>query len=212
MRIASLFLLAAACAGPAHSAPLSRELGHGLAYVRVHSLPGDLPAVMGEACVLDLRYVAGGRAAAAPLGSWVRAHCGRRTPVLILANARTGPDLLAGLVPRDAIPGLVILGAPAPGFQPDVAVSVAPGTERRAYDALEKGVPVDSLVTEAVDKPRDDEAMLAREHLPDSALGDEGGPAAGDEAGRAATPPQLVDAVLQRAVQLHRALVALGRL
>jgi len=212
MRLALLLLLAAACAGNAVPAPLTRDLGHGLAYVRIHSLPGDLPAVPGGAWILDLRYVAGGPAADGPLASWVASHSGRRTPVLLLANSRTGPDLLAGLGPRDSIPGLVILGAAGPGFQPDLAVSVAPETERRAYDALEKGAPVDSLVTEAADKPRDDEAMLAREHLPDSALGDDSGPAPAGAAARAAPPPQLLDPVLQRAVQLHRALAALGRL
>jgi hypothetical protein len=208
-------ILVAALTGPALPAPQSRDLGMGLVYFRVHSIPGDLPAdmsVRGRACVLDLRYVAGDGTSGRSLGAWVAAHSGPHTPVLLLANARTSRALLVGLGPPESIPGLVILGPAAPGFQPDVAVSIAPETERRAYAAFENGAPIDSLLSESVDKPRSDEAMLAREHLPDSALADDNGPGPGDLPGRPEPPPQLIDSVLQRAVQLHRALLALKRL
>jgi hypothetical protein len=200
---------------PAFSSPSIRDLGLGLAYARVHALPGDLPtdgALAGRACVLDLRYVKGGVPEADALASWLALRCGQHTPVLLLANASTSGRLLAGLRGPGGIPFLVILGAAAPGFQPDIAISVPPATERRAYDALEHGSPVESLTTVSIDKPRNDEAMLEREHLPDSALGDDGGAAQGDQADHPAPPPPLIDAVLQRAVRLHRALVALRRI
>lgn len=216
MRFPRFLLLAVSLAATAFPAPLTLDLGPGLAYARVHALPGDLPAngaMAGRAWVLDLRYVKdGGPAAADALASWLAARCGPHTPVLLLANASTGRRLLAGLRGPGPVPYLVILGAAAPGFQPDVAVSIAPAAERRAYDALERGTPLDSLVAGSVDKPRNDEAMLEREHLPDSALGDDSGPGQGDAAGRPEPPPPLVDTALQRAVQLHRALVALKRL
>jgi hypothetical protein len=215
MRVPFALFLASLLAGPALAAPPVRDLGLGLSYVRVHSLPGDLPSdgsLSGHACVLDIRYVQGGGATAGALASWLSTHCGPRTPVLLLANASTGRDLLAALQGPGAAPGLVVLGAAAPGFQPDVAVAIPPGAERRAYDALERGTPVDSLVTERVDKPRNDEAMLAREHLPDSALGEDEGGTQAEQAGRPEPPPPLIDAVLQRAIQLHRALLALKRL
>jgi hypothetical protein len=215
MRTPLALVLAAALAVPAFAASQARDLGLGLTYFRVHNLPADLPAeasARGHPCVLDLRYVAGGGAEAAALGSWVASHSAPRTPVLLLANAGTSRALLAGLGSPDSVPGLVILGAAAPGFQPDVAVSTSTETEHRAYAALDNGAPIDSLVTESIDKPRNDEAMLAREHLPDSALGDDGEPDAADATGRRAAPRQLIDAVLQRAVQLHRTLLALKRL
>ena len=52
----------------AAAAPVTRDLGDGLLYVRVRELPADLPAaapVPGGGCVLDLRYLAAGRDAAA---------------------------------------------------------------------------------------------------------------------------------------------------
>ena len=215
MRTPAALFLAALLAASALGAPQTRDLGLGLYYYRVHNLPGDLPpdaSPGGKACVLDLRYVGGGDAAGRSLEAWVEGHCGPRSPVLLLANARTSRALLAGLGPMDSIPGLVILGPAAPGFHADMEVSVTPETERRAYTAFENGTPLDSLLAERVDKPRDDEAMLAREHLSDSALGDDNNLSPADQPTRPKPPPQLIDAVLQRAVQLHRALLALKRL
>ncbi|HUR59923.1 MAG TPA: hypothetical protein VM029_19535, partial [Opitutaceae bacterium] len=58
LRVALVFLVTQACAS---AAPLTRDLGLGLAYFRAHDLPADLPAAEGrkQACVLDLRYVRG---------------------------------------------------------------------------------------------------------------------------------------------------------
>jgi hypothetical protein len=101
-------------------------------------------------------------------------------------------------------------------------VSVAPSVERRAYDALEKGASIDSLISAPVVKERNDEERLDQEHLEDSAPPDQARDAPKSEtadsapdAGQPAmppAPPPLIDPVLQRAVQLHRALVALKRL
>jgi hypothetical protein len=81
---------------------------------------------------------------------------------------------------------------------------VAPEDDRKAYDALEKGADVRSLLSDYPDKPRIDEAYLEKEHIADS------------EAPEVPTdkplPPRpTVDALLQRAVQLHRGLLALKR-
>ena len=101
--------------------------------------------------------------------------------------------------------GVVVL-APASGkLSPDIAVRVDADTDRRAYDALEKGASLASLLSDNPDKPRIDEAYLEREHLSD---GD-----APDVASDKPSPPSpLVDSVLQRAVQLHRGLLALKRI
>jgi hypothetical protein len=205
-------LAVALAASAARSAPLQRDLGMGLSYVRVHVLPGDLPAPATAGVhpwVLDVRYVPGGEAEAAALLGWLKQHASIHTPVILLANRDTSAALLAPLNSPDAVTGLVIVGASAPGFSPDIGLPVAPADERRAYDAMEKGASVESLITDRVLKSRNDEATLARARLSDSGADDLEPPAT---AAPAATPPPLIDPVLQRAVQLDRSLLALKRL
>ncbi len=213
MKAFLLALVAASAALCARAVPLERDLGLGLAYLRVHALPEDLsgPELVGSACVLDLRYVRGGSDQAPVLMAWLRRHAGPHTPVFLLANEATSAALLAPLNAPNSVTGLVILGAAVRDFDPDIAVRVSAATERRAYDALEGGAPADSLVVEKTDKPRNDEATLAKARQQDSGADDE--PAA-DEASRQPKPaaPQLIDPVLQRAVQLHRSLLALKRI
>ena len=207
----ALAFLGAAVAAPA--ALLQRDLGQGLTYFRVHHLPEDLPAASnapGKPCVLDLRYVPGDAAGSARLVRWLKARATPRTPVFLLANQDTGAALLAPFSSADAIAGLVIIGAGAPGFAPDIALPITPPEDRRAYDALERGITVAALLNDAPDKVRNDEARLAKEHLQDGELSDL--PADADTAAAAKTPPPLIDAVLQRAIQLHRSLLAMRRL
>ena len=211
MKPALLFLSAVLAAG-LRAAPLERDLGQGLAYVRVHALPADLPGGpgAGHPTVLDLRYVHGGPAEAAGLLAWLKQHASPRTPVFLLANGGTSPELLAPLGSPEAVNGLVILGPAAPGFDPDLAIAVTPEAERRAYDALEQGAPIDSVVVARSDKVRNDEAMLAKARLADSAEEDDSPKP--EEKPKPAPPPQVIDPVLQRAVQLDRSLLALKRL
>jgi len=108
------------------------------------------------------------------------------------------------------VPDLVVLGPAARNFEPDISLAVAPAVERRAYDALENGASADSLITEPVEKARNDEERLDRDRLADSAPPDQG--VEPGQPAPAREPPPLIDPVLQRAVQLHRALLALKRL
>jgi hypothetical protein len=88
---------------------------------------------------------------------------------------------------------------------PLISVNVSPEADRRAYDALEKGSDVQSLLSDYPDKPRIDEAYLEKEHIADSD--------APDVISDKPPPPRpLVDAMLQRAVQLHRGLLALKKI
>lgn len=207
-----LFLAVSVCL---RAAPLVRDLGAGLIYVRVHRVPADLPSpgsAAGKCVVMDIRFVSGGTRDGAALVEWLRARSSLRRPVFLLANLQTGDDLLRPLDSPTAVAGLVILGPKAPGFSPDIALAVPPETDRRAYRALERGATVESLVNDTPVKARQDEAMLAREHLPDSAIG---GPDDNPEeapAPKSAGPAPLIDAVLQRAIQLHRTLLALRRI
>ena len=215
--VAAFFLLFSI----AHAAPAARDLGQGLAYYRLRDLPADLPtaeAARKQPCVLDLRYLHGDSAAATALQAWLKFHATLRAPVFLLANAATSPALLASLSPRDPRSSVVVIGATAPDFHPDIAVAISADDERRAYDALDRNVPLASLLTDHPDKPRHDEARLAKEHsaeplppLPDDAADDL--LISPSEKPPALKPPApLIDTVLQRAVHLHRALVALKKL
>lgn len=194
-----------------------RDLGRGLVYYRVHQLPADLPNIAAadkRVCIVDLRYTDGNAEAANALEAWLKNRAAPRTPVFVLANSNTGGPLLAPFASRLPGSGIILIGAEAPGFLPDIAVKISAAEEKRAYDALEAGATLQSLLTDNPDKPRNDEARLAKEHVPDSANADDGAddvPASSDKS----APPKLtppIDAVLQRAVQVHRGLQALKKI
>jgi antitoxin (DNA-binding transcriptional repressor) of toxin-antitoxin stability system len=188
-----------------------------LTYYRIHALPADLPTVAiadKRACVLDLRYATGDSQTAGALDAWLKFHATPRTPVFVLANSGTSAALLVPLATRDSAAGILLLGPEAPGFFPDIAVKTTADEERRAYDALESGAKLESLLTDNPDKPRNDEARLAKDHVPDPGPDDtvDDDPAAPAEKKPPAkiTPP--IDAVLQRAVHVHRGLLALKKI
>lgn len=191
------------------------DLGQGLLYRRVHALPADLPTSETEkksALVLDLRYVGTDDAGAEAFAAWLGFRTAAR-PVFILVNADTGASLIHLLAVQPGRPGVVTLGPPLPAFTPDVPLKASPETERRAYDALEHGAAVESLIVEKIDKTRYDEAALVKDHASDSAPPpdeDAGGEDAA--AKKPAPPPQLIDLALRRAVQLDRALLALHKI
>lgn len=189
------------------AAPVVRDLGEGLTYVGVAALPDDLPAASGAAalgaCVLDLRYAAGGEAEAAALAAWLKARVRPAAPVLVLANAETAFALRLVLVDRTPGSGLMVVGVAGPGLAPDVAVAVAPEQERAACAALRQGAPLEELLRENRDKIRNDEASLLRER-----------PVEGETPVTPAKPGAagVIDVALQRAVHVHRALRALKRI
>jgi hypothetical protein len=214
-----LFLaLAFVLAARATWAAAPSDLGQGLLYCRVHALPADLPAAntAKSALVLDLRYTMTDDTGATAFSAWL----GFRTatyPVFILVNAGTGPALLHALAGRPAPSGVVALGPPLPAFTPDVPLKISPDTEHRAYDAFDHGTALESLIVEKIDKPRYDEASMVKDHVSDSeqpAPDDEDDAIAKPDSAKdkPAPPPQLIDLALQRAVQLHRALLALHKI
>jgi hypothetical protein len=206
IRLLAAATAACALAHPAPAAPQALDLGQGLSYYRVHELPSDLPSTPSGRpgpCVLDLRFAKAGETAALALGAWVRFNVSPHTPIFVLENASTSPALLASF-PGNGPPGLVVLAPASAGMRPDIAVRVAADVDRRAYDALEKGAPVESLLSDNPAKPRVDEAYLEKEHIPDSEAPDVA-------ADKPSPPAPLVDALLQRAVQLHRGLLALRK-
>jgi hypothetical protein len=221
IRYLLLFLLPFAFCHAAPAAP--QDLGRNLTYVRLRHLPDDaavLTAVWSApALIVDLRYPAGDGAHALPAGLPARTGA---APLFVLVGPGTPVELLAAL--RERAPGLITLGLPAPGLAPDIAPAVTPEADRRAYDALDAGTPVDALTNVTITKQRFDEAALTREHdhpedgtvappdVPAPPAGPPAPPAAAAAPAKPPEPPPLVDVVLQRAVQLHRALLALGKL
>jgi hypothetical protein len=204
------FLLIALCVAiVSPAAPVEHDAGAGLVYYRIHELPGDLPPKPEgrvPACIVDLRYVKADNEAATALVAWLRFRATPRTPVFVLANRDTAAALLKPLATHAKAPGILSVGIPGGDFHPDVAVQASGDTERRAYDALEKGTPLAAVVADNPDKVRNDEASLSRDRLAEAAVEE-----AGDIlVGKRAVPP--IDATLQRAIHLHRSLVALKKI
>jgi hypothetical protein len=210
-----------------HAAPSApQELGEGLTYARLQQLPDDaaiLAAVWkAPALIIDLRHPAGATGPVIPgdLPSRPRA-----APLLVLVGPDTPTDLLAAF--RERAPALITIGLAASGLTPDLALPLSPEADRRAYDSLTAGVSIESLISENVTRHRFDEAALARDRDAGAEEDETTVGAEEDIARRAVGPPPLPggghpsttaperplkDLVLQRAVQLHRALLALGKL
>ena len=206
MKTLLALILAGLSARCAVASEPSRDLGQGLYYCRIHQLPADLPSadtLKPGPCVLDLRYAKADETAAAALKAWVRFNLSAHAPLLILENAETATALKSALSGGEK-PGLLVLAPASANLAPDIAVNVPPETDRNAYDALEKGAALDTLLTDYPDTPRIDEAYLEKEHISDS-------DAPEVPADKSLRNP-LVDRLLQRAVQIHRGLKALKRI
>lgn len=188
------------------------ELSPGLFYVRLH-VPADfatsLPGARSEtgALVLDLRYVTVDENSAAALA----AALGRpptEAPWFILVSPATPAALAPALTAAHAL-SLGIEGAvPAPR----VIVHATAADDRRAGEALDAGTPPAALISGQLEKERFDEATLVQEFKNgnhDAEPPPDPDPAAPDPAAAPAKAPPLTDRVLQRAVQLHAALLAL---
>lgn len=183
------------------------DLGQGLGYLRIHSLAeadGALHKVVpgARALVLDLRYATGDEASAAVAA----ALAARPTdaPLFVLVS----PATPAALAP--ALAGVLTLGAPGSTPTPKVVVQTDAATDRRAYDALDAGTPLADLISGQVEKQRYDEASLVDEfNHGDRDPEPPPGPDPTTQPGEKPGETKLIDRVLQRAVHLHRALLAL---
>lgn len=222
MKPLASFLFAALLLASARGAALERDLGSGLGYIRAHTLPAELPSenAKNHALVLDLRFAAATDPEAATLlAAWLKFRATSAGPAFVLLNAGTAPALRRVFAVRHPGGAVITLGPTLPDYVPDIVLTVDDATERRAYDALETGATVASLMIENADKPRHDEAALAREHAAPPADQTDADPVEGAAADAnanptpaAPAPPPTVDLSLQRAVQLHRTLLALRRL
>ena len=191
------------------AAPLERDLGQGLGYVRLQHLPADLPgaeAGRAKACVLDARYTAADADAAKAFVAWLKFRATPRAPVFVLVNSDTALTLLHTLTTGNPSTGIIVVGVASAQFRPDSPVTIAAEDERRAYDALADGATVEALLADNPGKARNDEASLAKGQPGDVPVEL---PADAPPTKRTGPP---VDVALQRAIHLHRTLVALKRL
>ncbi len=192
------------------------DLGQGLSYLRIHSVAESSVALRkavpgAGALVLDLRYATAAEDSPAALQSAL-AERPAGTTLFILVS----PATPASLGPVITTVRALTLGAPGSAPAPKVIVQTDAPADRRAYDALEAGTALTTLIAGKIEKERYDEATLVHEFkngLPASEPPLTPDPAA---AKPAATPEKekekpapLTDRVLQRAVHLHRALLAL---
>lgn len=188
------------------------DLGSGLSYLRIHSLAESETALRkavpgAGALVLDLRYATASGESIAALQSALASHP-VNAPLLVLVSPAT-PSAIAQTVAT-----ALTLGAPGSAPAPKVVVQTAAATDRRAYDALDAGTPLEKLISGKIEKERFDEATLVHEFKngnPAAEPPPTPDPTAPKPAGTPEKPAPLVDRVLQRAVHLHRALLALRR-
>lgn len=196
---------------------LERDLGEGLQFFRAHVLPADLPSDKAKTgpLVLDLRYTLAETDAARALEAWLKFRATDHTPVFVLFNTDTALSLRDLVASVEGRPGLITLGRPTATFTPDIAIDCPAEEERKAYDALEKSPSVDSVLRENLDKPRVDEASIMHARAESSNGAPESAASEHPTSTEKKSPPPAsnpIDRPLQRAVQLHRALVALKRL
>jgi hypothetical protein len=199
---------------PAVFAAELTDLGSGLSYLRVHSVTGEeyvlrkaVPAA--GALVLDLRYATAGDTSPAALRAAL-ADRSNSAPLFVLV----GPDTPAILTPIIGATRALTLGIAGTNPAPKVVVQAEAAADRRAYDALETGTPISQLITGKIEKERFDEASLVNEFKhgnPEAAPPPAPDPTAPRPSATSAKPETIppTDRVLQRAVHLHRALLAL---
>lgn len=215
MRKLFLVLLSCVCCLLSFATELT-DLGQGLAYLRVHSVADTEAALRkavpgASALVLDLRYATANESSAAFLKA---ALAGRAAnpPTFVLVS----PATAAVLAPIIAASPVVTLGVPGSTPAAKVTVQADAAADRKAFDALDAGTELSKLITGKIEKERYDEATLVQEFkngAPDPAPSAAADPTATKENAPAKETAPVVptDRVLQRAVHLHRALLALRR-
>lgn len=216
----SLFALALArAATPA--APV--DLGQGLSYLRMRSLGDDaaaLAALKPGALVLDLRHASANAETTTGFAAALAKLKGN-DPVIVLVSPAT-PRVLAAELEKSPT-RLLVLGTADAQPTPTVAIETTAEADRAAYDAFETGTPLEKLITGKIEKERYDEATLVAEFKSGQSLPvseDSTEPALSPQpeatpSAPAATPAKptapATDRVLQRAIHLHRGLLALRR-
>jgi hypothetical protein len=218
--ILGLLSVGASFGGAAPASGRIEDLGQGLVYLRPDAHADDmalLKTLAAKSAVLDLRAVSSCENAAGWLAA-VKDFTVTGHFCLVLLSPETAPALISGF--SAPLPGCITVGRAAPALGAGILVETPAAADRQACEAIGKGEPLAKLITENADKPRYDEAVLAKEHA--AGLDGEAAPSDDPETFPApaktgdvktpAAPAPLIDAVLERAVQIHRGLLALKKL
>ena len=199
------------------------DLGQGLTYLRPTTTEKSdgtslLKTLTTNSVVLDLRYVPSGENADAWLAA-IKAFAAPKRICIVLVSPETSPALLAGL--GGGLTRCITVGRNSPALGVNISVDTSAESDRQAWESIGQGKELAKLIKENADKPRYDEAVLAKEYAdevngnaPPSADGaDASSPAVKTKPTKGLIPPApLIDAVLQRAVHIHRGLLALRKL
>lgn len=203
IRFAVCLLFSALC--PPISATEPIDLGQGLGYVRVESIDAAIkPLSSATTLVLDLRHTTA-TPEALPAFSTALAARAAGSRLYVLVSPATAPALAAVLKGP-----LITLGIKDSLPAPQVVVAQSAEHDQRAYEAHANGTGLAPLLSGKVEKERFDEASLVHEFNqghPDP----QPAPTGRTEGNAANAPERLTDRVLQRAMHLHRALLALKR-
>jgi hypothetical protein len=179
-----------------------------LEYRSATEFPRDLVAFQDTremALIADLRFAVSDEAGAASFLAWLHGHTRAGLPVYLILNGSTSGPLRDALVP-EALPSGVISLAPI-GVRADIAVQVDRTAEDAARAALSGGVPFETLISgDLLGKLRIDESAIVQNRNSSRA----GRTVPGESGLGSAAEPR--DPLLQRAVQLHMGLKALGRI
>jgi hypothetical protein len=194
------------------------DLGRGLRFLQLAAGTSDsafAAALDSPALVLDLRLAPAEPAVEARLRELLARATAAR-PLFILLGRETPGTLRATIPP--AAPGLLTMAAKDSGIAAGVLIAADTERDRAAAESLAAGKPPRELVEERIEKARYDEARLARDHANGRREREEpepvpeADPAAKPEKSAAPAEPPLQDLLLQRAVFIHRGLLALGRI
>lgn len=211
-------------------AAIEKDLGQALAFFRVTAAQADLSSLVDTiqrrpALVLDLRGVNCEAEFVTAFHSALAKAPAPHAARMILVNAATSKSLLAAL-DDDALISVIVLAPHYAQIDADIQISTTAEEERRALEALTKDTPVEQLIKDPKEKRRYDEAKLVHDHANGVIPADSELPADADDdtvtseatngkkpastEKKAESSPR--DLVLERAVQLHRALLALKKL
>ncbi|HEY9156012.1 MAG TPA: hypothetical protein VIM69_12825 [Opitutaceae bacterium] len=221
-RLAAFLLVCSLFSFTASAAPAQasvQELEKGLAYARIGDLGRDatqLEAALSKpTLILDLRDATGtaeeAKTLAGRLGQMPAKPTDHR---LILINPRTAPAIVSAVEVTE--PRQLTIGPRADGFQVDITVPTSVDDDERAFTAFASGTPLNKLDDSNPDKKRYDEATLAKNRA--AAVAEAEGDNEDDSPSPSPTPTPATekkpenpvhDYVLERAIQLHHALLVI---
>lgn len=189
------------------------DLGHGLRFLQLTTVrpPADQIAKARDASalVLDLRLADKSQTVAEVLDDLLGAKPGR--PVFILIGTKTPRTVFDRASER---PGTLSIGTKDAGLSVGLALSIDATQTQCAAAEIAKGKHPADLIGTRIDKARFDEARLAMSHangFRDLARANTEEQSNASDAESSELAPS-EDLLLQRAVFLHRALLALGRI